>query len=66
MHLCTDLYALCPFFSPSNTIVFASCELDIYLCRGKYNQLHSNQVVGCLDQRYKMHVDFSADWVNIV
>ena len=34
--------------------------------RGKFNQMHHNQQVGCLDQRYKMHVDFSADWVNIV
>ena len=34
--------------------------------RGRFKELHQNQVVGCLDQRYKMHVDFAADWVNIV
>jgi len=34
--------------------------------KGRFKELHQNQVVGCLDQRYKMHVDFAADWVNIV
>jgi len=34
--------------------------------KGKFKELHDNQKIGCLDQRYKMHVDISVDWVNIV
>jgi len=34
--------------------------------KGRFKELHRNQAVGCLDQRYKIHMDFGEDWVNIV
>lgn len=32
----------------------------------QFLQTHQNNVVGCLEQRYRMHTDMMADWVNIV
>jgi hypothetical protein len=35
--------------------------------QGRYNELSNNRnVLGCLEVRYKMHVDGTADWVNII
>jgi len=31
-----------------------------------FRETHKDGVVGCLEQRYRMHVDMMADWVNIV
>lgn len=32
----------------------------------QFRETHQNRVVGCLEQRYRMHTDMMADWVNIV